>query len=427
MTGTALLRLNPELQRCLWLELTPTRLVLMPALLAVALAGLHLTGIDDLAQWVQYILFFLLVLWGGRLAADSFVEEVAQGTWDVQRLSASNPWAMAWGKLLGGTSYVWYGALLCLLVLPVVRGHVDLVDLATTLVGGLTAQATALLVVLVLHRFDASRRRGSTTLAQMLGIAAAVPSLGPLAAMSSLAQSWGGTMSWYGSNIPLPAFTLVNELVMLAWIFLGVAWLIRLQLGHAPSPWPYLAFTLYQMGFFLGFLFQGGLVPPFAVILGSSALVAASLTYVSLLSSPLYVTDIKRLLRASDWAERWDWLPSWLPVAALAVVLGAATVVAGGREWTLAAAILALFLRDIALVASVRLLARRRTALLLCVLAVLLYWLLPEVMDGIGGDGLKAWIFPTRDAAPVSLIGPWVQAAAALVLAAMAWNRKKGA
>jgi hypothetical protein len=427
MTGTALLRLNPELQRCLWLELTPTRLVLMPALLALALAGLHLSGVDDLAQWVQYILFFLLVLWGGRLAADSFVEEVAQGTWDVQRLSASNPWAMAWGKLLGGTSYVWYGALLCLLVLPFVRGRVDMVDLATTLVGGLAAQATALLVVLLLHRFDASRRRGSTTLAQMLGIAAAVPSLGPMAALSSAAQGWGNTMAWYGNSIPVPAFTLVNEIIVVAWLFLGIAWLMRLQLGHTPSPWPYLAFTLYQMAFLLGFLFQDGLLPPFAVIAGVSALVAAALTYVSLLASPLYVTDIKRLLRASNWAERWDWLPSWLPVAMLAVVLGAATIAAGGREWTLAAAILALFLRDIALVAAVRLLARRRTAMLLCVLTVLLYWLLPEVMDGIGGDGLKAWIFPTRDAAPVSLIGPWVQAAAALVLAAIAWNRKKGA
>jgi len=316
--------------------------------------------------------------------------------------------------------------LCCLLALIVVPGKIDFVDLASTLVGGLAAQATALLVVLVLHRFDASRRRGSTTLAQMLGIVAAVPSLGPLAALSSLAKNWGGITQWYGAEFALPNFTLGHEIVMLAWLLLAVAWLIRLQLGHAPSPWPYLAFTVYEIAFVLGFLFTQELIPPLPVMTGVAALVAAVLTYGAVLASPLHVSDVKRLLRAQDWAQRWDLLPSWLPTAALAVLLGVITVMAGGREWTLAAAVLALFLRDIALVAAVRLLARRRNALLLCVLAVLLYGLLPAVLDGIGGSNLKAWIFPAMGAPALTLIGPWAQAVAALALVAMAWGRRKG-
>ena len=426
MSAVTLLRLNPELQRCLWLELTPTRLVLMPALLALGLGGLHLTGTEDLTEWVTYLLYFLLVLWGSRLAADSFVEEVAQGTWDIQRLSASNPWAMAWGKLLGGTAYAWYGAGLGLLALPFLPGAADGRELAAILVGGLSAQATALLVVLALHRFDASRRRGSTTLAQMLGILAAIPSLGPMAALSSLTKGWGEVTLWFGAEFALADFTLAHEVAMLAWLLLAVAWLIRLQLGHAPSPVPYLAFALYQIAFVLGFLFTDTLTPPLPVAAGVAALAAAGLTYLAVLAAPLHVADIKRLMRAADWRQRWALLPSWLPVAILAVALGVVAIVAGGREWTMAAATLALFVRDIALVAAVRLLSRRRTALLLVVLAVLLYGLLPEVLAGIGGDALKAWMFPTMGAAPLSLAGPWAQALTAVALAGLAWTRRKG-
>lgn len=427
MSAPTLLRLNPELQRCLWLELTPTRLLLMPAVLALSLGGLHLTGADDLAEWVSYILYFLLVLWGSRLAADSFVDEVAQGTWDVQRLSAANPWALAWGKLAGGTVYVWYGALLCLLVLPFLPGTVDGREVLTIVVGGLSAQAMALLVVLALHRFDASRRRGSTTLAQVLGIAAAVPSLGPTAALSSLTKGWGDVTMWFGAQFVLVDFTLVQEVVMLAWLLLAVAWLVRLQLGHAPSPWPFLAFTLYQIALVLGFLFTDTLVPPLPVATGVAALVAAGLTYVAVLSAPLSVTDLKRLVRADDWGRRWSLVPSWVPTALLAIGLGAVTVAFGGQEGVVAAAALALFLRDVALVAAVRLSARRRTALLLVVLAVLLYGLLPEVLAAIGGDGVRAWIFPTLGASAQSLIGPWAQAAIALVVAGLAWIRRRGA
>lgn len=425
MSNTALLRVNPELQRCLWLELTPARLVLMPSLLAIGLAGLHLVGTENLAEWVQYLLFFLLVLWGSRLAADAFVEEVAQGTWDVQRLSASNPWAMAVGKIFGGTAYVWYGAILCLAVLPAVPGAVNGRDAVMTVVSGVTAQATALLVVLVLHGFDATRRRGSTTLAQILGVVVAVPSLGSGAALG-LVQGWGDALRWYGAEFPMADFTLVHQLVLTVWLVIAVAWMIRLQLGHAPSPWPYVAFAVYLAAFAVGFLFVGDLVAPLPVVTGVAALVVAAATYGALLASPMQVADIKRLMRATNWARRWQLVPAWVLTAALAVGLGALTVTLGGREWTLAAAALALFLRDIALVAAVRLLSGRRTALLLCVLALLLYGLLPEVTTA-GGGALRAWIFPEMGAAPITLIGPWAQTLAALLLARLAWIRHRGA
>lgn len=421
MSVTPLLRLNPELQRCLWLELTPTRLVLMPAFLALGLGGLHLVGVADVASWLTGMLYFLLVLWGARLAAESFAEETAQGTWDVQRLSASNPWSMTVGKLLGGTAYAWYGALCCLLALPFVRGVVDGYGLAMVLVGGLSAQAAALLAVIALHGFDPNRRRGPTTVAQLAGIALSFP-----AVLAVAGEALGGRQVWFGLDFSASGFVLVHQVVLLGWLVLGAAWLIRLQLGHAPSPLPFLAFTLWQVVFACGFLFRADLVPPLAVLSGIAALVAGAMAYLALLGSPLRVADVKRLLRASG-GRAWALLPSWVPVAALAVALALTTIVVGGSERTVAAAGLALFVRDLALVVAVRLLSRRRTALTLSTLAVLLYGLLPEALDGIGGQALRAWIFPTMGAAAVSLIGPWAQAAAAAVLAALAWQRRKGA
>lgn len=426
MSASSLLHVNPELQRCLWLELTPTRLVLMPVLLALILSGLHLAGTDDLAEWIGYALYFLLLLWGTRLAAESFVDEVAQGTWDIQRLSAVNPLGLALGKLAGGTIYVWYGAAWCLAALPFVPGTLEGTELASILIGGLSGQAAALMVAMLLHAFDASRRRGSTALAQLVGIVAGIPSLGLAAALSSVVREWGTQIHWFGGQFETGPFTLVQQVVTLGWWLLGVAWLVRRQMGHAPSPWPYLAFAVYQMAFSTGFLFAGDLVPPFPVVAGIAALAGAALAYVGLFTTPWHVADVKRLMLAPSWARRWSLLPSWLPVALLAVALGAASVASGGREWSLAAAALALFVRDIALVASVRLLSRRRTTLLLTVLAVLLYGLLPEVLDSIGGVTLRAWIFPTLDAPAVTLVGPLAQALAALALAGWAWTRRKG-
>ncbi|OJX80924.1 hypothetical protein [Magnetospirillum sp. 64-120] len=426
MSASSLLRVNPELQRCLWLELTPTRLVLMPVLLGLVLAGLHLIGTPDLAEWIGYALYFLLLLWGTRLAAESFADEVAQGTWDIQRLSAVNPVGLALGKLVGGTIYVWYGAVWCLLALPFVPGKMAAEELAGILIGGLSGQAAALMVAMLLHGFDANRRRGSTALAQVVGIVAGIPSLGMAAALSSVVREWGTEIHWFGAQFDVGSFTLTQQVVTLGWWLLGLAWMVRRHLGHAPSPWPYLAFAVYQMAFCSGFLFAGDLVPPLPVVTGIAALAGAALAYVSLFTTPWHVADVKRLMLAGTWAKRWSLLPSWLPVAVLAVILGAVSVLSGGREWSLAAAALALFVRDIALVAAVRLLSRRRTTLLLLVLAVLLYGLLPEVLDAIGGMGLRAWIFPTLDAPAFTLAGPWAQALMALSLAGWAWKRRKG-
>ena len=112
--------MNPEFRRQLWLQFSVTRLALLPLLLAGVFTAVYLSTqaapAEPLAA-VAMVLFGVLVMGMGTFAAGSSVmDEIADRTWDQQRMSATQPWAMTWGKLAGATAYGWYGGALCLLV-----------------------------------------------------------------------------------------------------------------------------------------------------------------------------------------------------------------------------------------------------------------------------------------------------------------------
>ena len=109
--------MNPEFRRQLTLELTPSRLVLMPAVLALlAVCVWMLEGTSPIRfihQGALAVMGLLAACVGTFTALSSINDELNERTWDQQRMSAMGPWAMAWGKLLGGPSYAWYGSVLC--------------------------------------------------------------------------------------------------------------------------------------------------------------------------------------------------------------------------------------------------------------------------------------------------------------------------
>src|SRR6185437_14143241 len=92
--------------------------------------------------------YFLVVLWGTRNAALSVIAEIRERTWDFQKLSASRPFSLMWGKLFGATSFTWFGAILCLpfVIYPV--WHSDgpvpaLSELVNLLLQGVLAQSVS--------------------------------------------------------------------------------------------------------------------------------------------------------------------------------------------------------------------------------------------------------------------------------------------
>ena len=104
------MRLNPELQRYVWLEFSLQRLIVMPLVLAVILY-ISSSGTSNVASNIAYCAMFLFVvligLWGGNKAAASVIEEVNDNTWDFQRLSSVSPVSLMFGKLFGSTIYCW--------------------------------------------------------------------------------------------------------------------------------------------------------------------------------------------------------------------------------------------------------------------------------------------------------------------------------
>lgn len=116
--------MNPEFRRNLWLQWSPQRAVLMP--LVLLLIGLSVGVLSDdgelwrdLGRAFAVLMGLMAAAWGSQLALASINQEVAERTWDQQRLSSLGPWQMTWGKLLGAASYAWYGALLCAAVVAV--------------------------------------------------------------------------------------------------------------------------------------------------------------------------------------------------------------------------------------------------------------------------------------------------------------------
>ena len=112
--------MNPEFKRNLWLEISPMRLVLMPALIGLALAAFASLKPDETARTALTLsllgFFAITIVWGCVQAQNALSREVTEGTWDGQRMSALTPWQMAWGKLFGSTIYTWYGGLMLLAI-----------------------------------------------------------------------------------------------------------------------------------------------------------------------------------------------------------------------------------------------------------------------------------------------------------------------
>ena len=113
-------RVNPEFRRNIWLQFNWSKLIAAPLLTVIAAyVFLLLTGYDyQKLQGVAELAggSVILGIWGTRRAADAVAEEVGGGTWEGQRMSSLGAWQMTWGKLLGGTSFVWYCAAIAMTV-----------------------------------------------------------------------------------------------------------------------------------------------------------------------------------------------------------------------------------------------------------------------------------------------------------------------
>jgi hypothetical protein len=443
----ALLSFNPELQRGLWLELTPSRLIATPIVVVLILAGAYAEITPSVAITIATsVIWLLLVLWGSRLAAESVGDEITGRTWDVQRLSAQSPWGLTLGKLCGGTAFAWYGAAICGLALILMQAPNSGRILLDSIIGGLAAQSIAFFIMLVLHRFDPQSRRAHTTFAQIAAIilswkSGAFPSL-PIT-YSTTARVYGpatpDSIGWYGWDFDPTQFSAVLQFVAVGWLIFGAMRLIRRELGFVDGPLGWTFFSVYAVAVVAGFVPRDALQYATAQsqfarpLIGFQSLVWLApevLTYIALFGTPVSRIGLLKLsgaFGARDWRGVWRNLPMWVPSAILAALAGLMPTIrvtawllgdkSGDAPDNILAPIpfvvLGFLLRDVALVYLLRLAYRRRTAAALLIMFVILYVAPVPLLSHLAHGVLIPFFLPRPQPTIIGMIAPWIEAAVA--------------
>lgn len=340
------MRGNPEFVRNLWLEAKPPRLIAMIALLGALFLLLWLrSGFSStLSNTALTIYVAIVFIWGNRLAANSVIQEVNNGTWDSQRMSAISPWAMTIGKLYGSTAFVWLGGLICLAVYWLAQsgGGGSAEPLQTTIIYlgcGLLSHIISLIVSLVAIRKKREYGRLRVWLYQFIGLAAAAPILffGTRAIDNSGRMLSRLTeMTWYGMPLHQMGLTQFGFIALaiaiyVVWGNIGVYRMMRVELLSRNGPWVWLCFTVFTAIFFAGIhmpravefisrptsLIQDPLWRSMAI----GALVVLLLTYGVTLAErkdPFVFLRLKRFAADRRWRNFFEFMPRAAPTLIIA-------------------------------------------------------------------------------------------------------------
>lgn len=434
--------MNPEFRRQLWLQFSAARLILLPVLLAACFAAVGLSGVNQPASALAYsaAALFGLLVWGmGTLAAGaSVMDEITDHTWDQQRMSAMQPWAMTWGKLAGAAAYGWYGGAFCLLVAvpaSVLAGEPPALALQLAvagILGGLLLQAMLISLNLQLVKVGGRMARSGGISALLLTL---LWGAGPLL---GLLRNSG--ISWWGQTFDGLNFA-VASLVLFAAGALTAAWRSMAEvLSVRQLPWGWPALALMTTAYIAGFAPDHRLT-----VFGLTGLaVCAAFTYFALLTEPqlrpLWQRVAKRLA-SSQWRAALRQLPRWPTTLALALPFSAVVwltlppaitasgplsefdglIGAMGALGLHAPVVVMLILRDCALALFLAFSPTgRRPVLNFWVLMGVLYGLLPWLLNGLHSDTLSGLAQPLLTSGPWS--APFAALHVALALGLLRWR-----
>lgn len=445
------MKLNPELRRYAWLELTVHRLVAVPLVIA-ALATLLVLAADrpaePLAGAAMGLFILATVVWGSLRTIASVTEEVRERTWDFQRMAAVPPLQLALGKMVGAPLLYWYIGLWALLVYGTagtVAGLPHLLPnalLAVTL--ALLLHALGVSLSALLARLGTVRHAGRWGGLILLILAV---QLIPAAVMVLGAgdRDFAGIGWWLLGPMSMRAFLLLSMLLFAGWALLGAWRAMARELREPAWWWAWPAFAAFAGIWLLGIrlpaaAFEAGRLEE---ALGLTALVLVAAAYLGLLLDPYDPVRRARLARlradpATPWHGR---LPHWLLHGGLAVAFAALAVACAalrepasattslryGLLGPLSLAAAGMFLRDAAIITCFTLAARARRPVGMAVFyLVLASTLLPGLLGAMGlGRGIAfvqpftAW--PLHPLLPAAGFGAHLVVA---LLVLMRWLRR---
>lgn len=435
--------MNPEFKRNLWLSFSTHKLIAMPALLGLGALAIAMSNkfavqtADNLYSAAVSMFIFIVWLWGARNANLSIVDELRDKTWDQQRMSAMKPWAMTWGKLLGSTSFNWYGGAICLAIaIPAAIMGGDkpwMLDLPAIVAAGVTLHAG--LIALNLHtgqmEMQLIQRGGLGWIAIIFALI--------LFQVVTNAFILDRDVTWWGYKIQGRLF-LLESTVLFAICAVFSAWRVisnALQVRTIPWAWP--LFALILTAYFSGFYSNATDYSAF-VISRTGLTITAIMTYGALFSEPARLPDWNMLRlrqQRGDWRGWLQHLPLWPTTLLLAfcfALLGTLSTDSPESSYgTIYSPILAvpvgfalMLLRDacIVLFFSFAPKAKRPMAVALLYLIVLNV-LLPFFFKEAGLDAVSYFFFPVGKeyGAGVGIMAIATQAMIALGL--VAWRLQK--
>lgn len=412
------MKANPEFRRNLWLELSQSRLVAMPLILA---AVFYLAYVNDdyiLGKGVASVaigLYFVLVLiWGSKLAAETVMNEIRDHTWDGQRMSSLTAWELTLGKLFGSTIYSWYGGGFILAVYglsAVVNepGQALKIGLAL-LFTGILAHSISLLASLMALQKERRYNRNQTALLLFFGLFSAGP-------FFSLIFNQTSRATWYGVSYAGLDLLLISLFVFAAWGIIGVNLLMRLELQMKNLPWVWYSFVAFVMIYLAGFfpvqidvIGKGlGLTSP---ALLTAYFVALGMVYLMAFVEKKDFLSLQSLLRLAASGDRQRILeraPRWLltlPVAVLSGLIvvftaGIGSLGATGSLLGFVAAQLFFLGRDLGILLLLNLGPRTKHADILSAISLaLLYGIFPATLTVMQMSSATTLFWPRTDQAP---------------------------
>ena len=432
-------RVNPELRRNLWLELSLHRLLAAPAVIALCasliVAASNQDAFEKLAGTALYGFAAIVLLWGTQLAGASVVEESRDRTWDAQRMSAIGPWTMTWGKLLGAPAFAWYGGLILLLIFLATGSDLKVPVIQTAAVmicSAILLHATALNASVLAAR-KGVKYRGTGVLVILI-IVFLLVSPG-IAFFGNMEKS----LRWWGLSLQPVDMLLGTTATFGAWALLGAYRSMCNELEIRTTPWALPAFILFAAAYAAGFAVRGEAKDPqaFFGIMVCGVVIAAGFSYLLLFAEKSGATAWQRLrvrVRAQQWRRALQELPLGLVALATGFVFAlAATFASSGaskgsflHEVGFAPVAVMLFaIRDAAIFQFFALARQpRRVEAATGFYLILLYGIVPGLLAAMGAEVLAQLVLPplvknTAIATAVML----VQATIATGLAYWRWHK----
>ena len=339
--------MNPEFVRNLWLELSLTR-VLAAALALAAIFTLVFQighGWESLRTAARVVYVIVVFVWGGYRSVGTISDEIAERTWDWQRMSALGPWRIAWGKLLGGNIMVWIVGMACLAVMvyaenryiPASASLANAWTFSAILIGsGVLLHGFAMAIALSALRKVGASRRVATTLPKLLVLVIAV-------LLAFFFAIWGiydfdgkSTVHWFFWTITPDWFSVITIWLFAIWAVIAVYRMMRAELQHRTIAWGWLAFTLFLTLYSIGLIVDVNTsqeTPDRHLVITFQC--AVIILYIALFTQKINITGYHALF--DNWKRGRAGLhliPSWIPILILLACLAVAMSIpaAGGVE-----------------------------------------------------------------------------------------------